>query len=326
MKEFFPSRFIRHHYYQTYFGSKKKRKKEYNQFIKRSILQIFECSDGTKLQYSSTLPKDKKFQSVFILLHGWEGSMESSYILETGFQFFQKGCKIIRVNYRDHGDTHSWNREPFHAARLSEIYEFVDFVIKQHLDLPVVLVGFSLGGSFAIRIALKQSKEKKKWKNLQKIFSISAPLEPLDSTILMDSHWLLGPFFKKTWGESLELKQKYFPDSFAYSNILKKKNVFEMTKELVDTTDVYENVFEYFRDYTILPSMIPKIKVPLYLLSALDDPIIRAKGYLKLQETKFVKIELTKFGGHNGFLENRKGDRYFVEVIARESGLWSSQS
>ena len=56
-----------------------------------------------------------------VLVHGWEGNAESLYILSLAQQLFDLGFDVVRLNLRDHGDTHHLNRELFHSCRLPEV-------------------------------------------------------------------------------------------------------------------------------------------------------------------------------------------------------------
>jgi len=57
---------------------------------------------------------------VAILLHGWEGSAEATYVLSLGSLLLSHGFDVVRLNLRDHGATHHLNREIFHSCRLPE--------------------------------------------------------------------------------------------------------------------------------------------------------------------------------------------------------------
>ena len=56
-----------------------------------------------------------------LLLHGWEGSAESSYMRMTAARLLEAGFEVVRLNFRDHGDTHHLNQEIFHSNRLDEV-------------------------------------------------------------------------------------------------------------------------------------------------------------------------------------------------------------
>ena len=56
-----------------------------------------------------------------MLLHGWEGSADSTYLLSLAQSLFAAGFEVVRLNLRDHGATHHLNRELFHSCRLPEV-------------------------------------------------------------------------------------------------------------------------------------------------------------------------------------------------------------
>ena len=56
-----------------------------------------------------------------MLLHGWEGSSDSLYLLSLAQPLFEAGYDVARLNLRDHGDSHHLNEEIFHSCRIAEV-------------------------------------------------------------------------------------------------------------------------------------------------------------------------------------------------------------
>ncbi len=38
-----------------------------------------------------------------MLMHGWEGSADSLYLLSASQSLFEAGFEVVRLNFRDHG-------------------------------------------------------------------------------------------------------------------------------------------------------------------------------------------------------------------------------
>ena len=53
-----------------------------------------------------------------VLLHGWEGSSKSAYIVTTTYTLLVNGFDVLRLNFRDHGDTHQLNKDIFNSCLL----------------------------------------------------------------------------------------------------------------------------------------------------------------------------------------------------------------
>ena len=132
------------------------------------------------LAYISRHPHSR---GLMIILHGWEGSSSSAYVLAAASYFYDRKFSICRLNLRDHGNSHHLNEGLFHGALLQETFDAVNTLAQYSEDLPVYLLGFSLGANFALRIAIKHSQTP--IKNLGQVFAVSPPL------ILIRQHWLL---------------------------------------------------------------------------------------------------------------------------------------
>ena len=81
---------------------------------------LLDCGAGVRLQCFVSSPAHGGGPPV-VLLHGWEGSAESLYVLSLAQRLFAQRFQVLRLNLRDHGDTHHLNRELFHSCRLPEV-------------------------------------------------------------------------------------------------------------------------------------------------------------------------------------------------------------
>ena len=114
-----------------------------------------------RLQGFYSAQSNGKARGVVMLLHGWEGSVDSAYILGTGKFLYNNGYSVFRLNYRDHGETHHLIPGLFYAVLLDEVFHAVQQVSEYEKELPFYLIGFSMGGNFALRIARRESMRTK---------------------------------------------------------------------------------------------------------------------------------------------------------------------
>jgi predicted alpha/beta-fold hydrolase len=73
---------------QTSLASFKYRKRGNNKMLKAAESIILNCEDNVRLKGSYSRSKQNK--SLVILLHGWEGSQDSSYVVSCGNYLFNK--------------------------------------------------------------------------------------------------------------------------------------------------------------------------------------------------------------------------------------------
>ncbi|MGB0908076.1 MAG: alpha/beta fold hydrolase, partial [Maricaulaceae bacterium] len=135
-----------------------------------------DCS-GEAVRLMGSYSEAPNSKGLLILLHGWEGSQDSTYVMSSGRQAFDNGYSVFRLNFRDHGPTHHLNKALFHSALFNEVYAGVSGAAALANDKPVFVAGFSLGGNFALRVAREQAA--RPIKNLAHIFAISPVTNPL---------------------------------------------------------------------------------------------------------------------------------------------------
>ncbi|MBT8144025.1 MAG: alpha/beta fold hydrolase, partial [Gammaproteobacteria bacterium] len=116
--------------------------------------EIVDCGNDVRLSCLHA-PQPDKSAPVAVLIHGWEGSARSLYMLAAAARLFDAGFDVWRLQFRDHGNSHHLNRELFHSCRLDEVVGCVAAI--QHLvdNRPLCLGGFSLGGNFSLRVAAR---------------------------------------------------------------------------------------------------------------------------------------------------------------------------
>jgi len=82
---------------------------------------IIPTNNGVRLLASYSPFKENKSKGTVMLLHGWEGSIGSAYILSAGRHLFENGYSVFRLNFRDHGNSHHLNEGLFYAALIDEV-------------------------------------------------------------------------------------------------------------------------------------------------------------------------------------------------------------
>ena len=252
-------------------------------------------------------------KGLVVLLHGWEGSVNSAYMLRTGRFLYEQGFAVFRLNYRDHGETHHLNHGLFYAVLLDEVFGAVRQLAQDAGDLPVLLAGFSMGGNFALRIARRHTETP--LPNLKHIFSISPALDPEKSTQAIDAYPLLRKYFRKKWSRSLLKKQALFPELYNFNDVLKLETIMEMTEVMVQRYSDYPSSADYFSHYAVLGDALANITIPVTIVTAQDDPIIPVADFYDLKLPASAELIVHRYGGHNGFLETLSGKAWYQQKM-----------
>ena len=87
----------------------------------RHTPMVLEVGDGVRLQGVHSAPANGVPHALALLLHGWEGSVDSNYMRLTAARLLGAGFAVFRLNFRDHGDSHDLNEGLFHSNRIDEV-------------------------------------------------------------------------------------------------------------------------------------------------------------------------------------------------------------
>jgi len=298
---FIPPRCLRGAYTQTVLSSSKVRVVGSNPMKEVAREMIFDAGGGIRLQGFMSSQQSRTPAGLVILLHGWEGSADSTYILHSGRYLYDLGYDVFRLNYRDHGRTHHLNEGVFYAVLLDEVFNSVKAASGLSAVPMVFLLGFSLGGNFALRIARKCLHHP--IENLCHIVAVSPAIDPGKATDAIDASPFLRWYFLRKWRRSLRIKQKLYPHLYDFQDIMAHDTVRGWTDSLLKKYSAYTDTQEYFNGYALTGESIKYLNIPTTIIASRDDPAIPSDDFRNLVLGPSTRLIMHDFGGHNGFLE-----------------------
>ena len=276
---------------------------------------VLDCGEGVRLECFHSAPEVSNGRPA-VLLHGWEGSAESLYVLSLSQMLYERGFEVVRLNLRDHGETHHLNRDLFHSCRLPEVIGAVQTLQGVFPGRPMNLVGFSLGGNFMLRVAARAADARL---DLASVFAISPVLDPCATLVALERA-LPGYqlYFIRKWMRSLLKKQAAWPQVYDFGEMGRLASLRRMTAELVRRFTEFASLDDYLNGYSIVGDGLADLEVPAYIITAADDPIIPAGDLARLARRPSLQVTVTRRGGHCGFLERLSGPSWVEHHIINE--------
>lgn len=273
---------------------------------------LIDCGDGVRLQCFASSPAHSNGRPV-VLLHGWEGSAESLYVLSLAQRLFARGFEIVRLNLRDHGETHHLNRGLFHSCLLPEVVGAVRALQGFFPGHALQLVGFSLGGNFMLRVA---AQARAAGLNLARVVAVSPVLDP-HVTMAALQRGMPGyeMYFVRKWLRSLRKKQAAWPDAYNFHTLERMRDLEQMTAELVRHYTGFTTLDDYFNGYAITGERLAHLATPAHILTSQDDPIIPVGDLTRIASPPSLAVTLTRYGGHCGFFENIRGPTWLERHV-----------
>jgi predicted alpha/beta-fold hydrolase len=324
MQPFRPPHLLRSRHLQTIFATSGPRRwlrrKTWRTMQKQAQEVILDAGEGVRLSglwsghgQASDGPRD-----LVTVIHGWEGSARSLYVLSAAGTLFQQGFDVFRLHLRDHGGTHSLNFEPFTSTRLREAVMALASIDRQFLHRRHFLVGFSLGGNFALRMALHTPAA---GIELAKVIAICPAILPhLTMDDLESGFFLYHRYFLYKWKRTLRRKLALFPN-LGYGEALRScKSLREMNDYFVPRFTEYAKPLDYFMGYAIAGDELARLTVPSHIIAAADDPVIDVEHLDHLARPSCLSVEVTRHGGHCGFVKNFRMESWLDERLVELLG------
>lgn len=277
---------------------------------------LLDCGDGIRLQgrfnAQDALPQAR---GLVVLFHGWEGSTASSYLLRTGAMLLDAGFDVFRLNFRDHGDTHHLNPGIFHSCRIAEVVGAVAAIQRQWHPSFLGVAGYSLGGNFALRVALRAPAAGIALDHAVAICPILSPPHGLEA--MEQSPWFYEHYFMHKWGASLRRKRELFPDEVPES-LTSGSGVRDLTHRLIEHGGEFDSLADYLDGYSVAGDRLARLQVPVSILTAADDPIIPVEDFRQLQLPDNARLDIAEHGGHCGFLLDARLNGYAEQYVTQQ--------
>lgn len=301
---FDPPPLLRNRHVQSILGSSGLRtrrvRRQASEFLAASRDEILDCGDGIRLHGRYTgHPAPER--GLVILIHGWHGNADSNYLLAAASHLYARGFSVFRLHLRDHGPSHHLNRELFNSTRLPEVISAVQQIAVRHPHTRTFLGGFSLGGNFALRVALQAPA---RGIRIDRVVAVCPVLDPVHTMDALSASFVYHQYFMRKWRRALSEKLRHFPDLGYAGELLELGSLQAMNEFFVPRYTEFTDTLSYLKAYAITGDKLRTLEVPSRIVTSRDDPVIPSEDLARLATPKCLEIEVTEYGGHCGFLQN----------------------
>ncbi|MGY0505670.1 YheT family hydrolase [Luteimonas sp. e5] len=274
---------------------------------------LLEGGAGVRLEGVLSEPTQTRTAALALLLHGWEGSSESHYVCLATARLLQQGLAVFRLNFRDHGDTHHLNPEIFHSGRIDEVVSAAHDLVARLQPDGLLVGGWSLGGNFALRLALRAHD--------LPLRAVAAVCPAIDPAGVMDAMEAGLPvyqrYFEHKWRRSLQKKRVLFPEAHDFDDAVLRQRLRALTAWFAERHTEYGSLEAYFDAYSIAGERLAALPLPADILMAADDPVVPVAHFHAIARIDQVRVELAEHGGHCGFLRDWRMAGYAEEWMAQ---------
>ena len=313
-----PSVFLRSPNVQTILASSKLRNLYCRGFETKAERIVLRAGENLKTTAYVNIHPDPK--GMIVLLHGWLGRPQSSYMLSAAKRLFDAGFSTARLTLPEHAEAALMNGEVVPITRHDFVREAIRNISTATPLLPIGVMGFSLGGNVALRIA--RDMRHAPIFQLKHVFAVSPAIDPESTGSTIDKNPIFRRYFMRKMRKLYRMKIELFPHLNHMSDILNQTTTLGVTEAFISNSPEFANLKEYFDAYRINLGDFVASPIPVTLMSSDDDPIVLSAPARALWEGPNLDKIFTQYGGHNGFF-NQSLDDVLSERIAAEQFLCS---
>ncbi len=267
---------------------------------------MLELPDGDITAVDWHVPGDELPDSapLMIILHGLEGSADSSYarmIMDTAFD---KGWRSCVLHFRDCGDYRNRLPRRYHAGETNDLRHFLNQLESQRQASinpgPILAVGYSLGGN----VLLKYLGESK---NETPLVAATAVCVPLNLHICSEA---LNTGFSKLYQYHLLKRMKSsvtrkfdrHTAAFDWNKAMGAETFAEFDDAVTAPLHGFDGVQDYY-DRCSAGNFLQSIDRPTLIINSLDDPFMTPEVLPTAEGlSDQVALEVADKGGHVGFV------------------------
>tara|TARA_R110002050_G_scaffold68109_6_gene147809 strand:- start:3117 stop:4112 length:996 start_codon:yes stop_codon:yes gene_type:complete len=256
-----------------------------------------------------------------LLIHGLEGSSESKYMISTTNELNEKGIDTVAFNLRGCSGEDNLLLGTYHSGKTEDVHFVVNHLLDTYAYENIIIIGFSLGGNLTLKYMGEYAEVISP--KIKGAIATSVPIDIASSEIEMEK--LKNKLYIEEFLKSIRLK--VLEKSYKFPEFkLDKEKLFKAKRfkhlEYLYTVPVFG--FKSPEDYWQKASSKPylsKINQPTLLINAEDDSFLGTAcfPYDEAENSEFFFLEVTKYGGHVGFISTFKQNesRWLERRISR---------
>jgi uncharacterized protein len=285
----------------TILGNFWPRKLDFSSYPERA--ELYRTEPEVQVLVQSQRPE--KPVAELVMVHGLEGSGNAGYMRTLAYTALRNNIATHRFNMRTCGGTAHLCQTLYHAGLTSDLH----FFLRQlKSSLPVFLVGFSLGGNVALKLAGELGTGAQG--TLAGVCAVSTPIDLAASVrrIAQRDNNLYERRFLNRMRERLHSTGRYSREQLA-----RPQSIYEIDDQITAPSFGFGTADNYYATQSS-NLFLDRIRVPALVIQAEDDSFIpfesfRHPGFGRNPNLRLIS---TRYGGHMGFISRNK-PRFWVD-------------
>jgi predicted alpha/beta-fold hydrolase len=266
---------------------------------------VYETEPNVRVLVHSQRPTGNP-KGELILVHGLEGSSASGYARSMVHAALERGWVTHRFNMRGCGGTDDLAVTGYHAGQTSDLLAFLCDRRKAN-SLPIFLIGFSLGGNVALKLAGELGESAQEL--LSGVCAVSTPIDLAACVAALGrpQNFIYQNRFLDRLKDRIRRKNRLSPNVYTLEHLPKIKSIQDFDDHYTARLFGFGTAANYFRTQSS-NQFLERIRVPTLLVQSKDDPLVPFAifDHPAIGANPYLALLAVEHGGHLGFLARGK--------------------
>jgi uncharacterized protein len=280
--------------------------------------RLFETEPGVRIVAHCHQAPEVRSTDTVLIIHGLEGSSTSPYVVRMAAGALRAGFQVVRMNVRNCGGTEHLGPTLYHSGLTTDLRS----VAEQLGQVPLYIVGFSMGGNMALKLAGEWGARFPT--HVMAVCAVSPPVDlgACALRIAEPRNHVYELRFLRHLRQTLTRKKAAMAVEYSLEP-------FSRIRTLIDFDNVYTapafgftDAFDYYA-HASSNCHLRNIRLPALVIQAQDDPFIPFAIFdnVAFRENPSLFLLTPRFGGHVAFL-SRKQPRFWAQEQALRFFEW----
>ena len=247
-----------------------------------------------------------------LAVHGLTACDRAPYMLAAGRPAREAGFDLIRLNVRNCGGTEHLSPTLYHSGLTIDLR----CVVEQLAPRPLFLLGFSMGGNMALKLAGEWGENPPE--HVRAACAISAPirLDVCSRHIGKPRNRIYERRFLRQLRATMMRKSRCMPERYPQPDFSDVDSIWKFDDKFTAPSFGFRDAADYYARCSAA-GFLGRIRVPALAIQAEDDPFIPFDAFRDrvFATNPWIRLLAQPHGGHVAFL-SRQGARFWAQAQA----------
>jgi len=242
---------------------------------------------------------------IVLICHGLQASSESPIAQEMAIAFNNVQFDAQCINFRGCSGESNLSPRSYHAGFTDDLLYQISRINKSAPNRRIYLAGFSLGAGVVTKLLAELGEDASIKYNICGAAVNAVPFDLSQCAHCLNKDGLS----KRLYGDRLlksmkdRIYEQYDSIEFPFDRdeIDKCNSIMDVENILIAATFGFKDAWDYYEKSKTI-DVLDTIRVPAYVLQALDDPFFEGVENPVIDLSCAVNIHYTRYGGHCGYI------------------------